>query len=73
MAHQESPLVKRLTFRLPVELYLTAMDIAEKRNMQGVGDLIRQLLDEEAKRSPITKEKADAIRQEIDRLVDEGK
>lgn len=45
MAHQESPLVKRLTFRLPVELYLTAMDIAEKRNMQGVGDLIRQLLD----------------------------
>lgn len=69
MAHQESPLIKRLTIRLPLESYLVAMCIVEKRNMKGVGELIRHLLDEEKQKAPLTEEEARTIQREVQRIV----
>lgn len=69
MAHQESPLIKRLTIRLPLESYLVAMRIVEKRNMKGVGELIRHLLDEETQKAPLTEEEARTIQREVQRIV----
>jgi hypothetical protein len=69
MAHQESPLVKRLTFRLPVALYLSSLTVARRRRME-LGELIRFLLNEEMLRSPLTKEEADAIEKKVQRIAD---
>ena len=68
MAHQESPLVKRLTFRLPVVLYRHLEIAAKYRNME-VSELLRFIITEEMLKVPLTKEEANAINKEVQRLV----
>ncbi len=68
MANQESPLVKRLTFRLPVPLWRHLQYEAKRRNME-LGELLRFILNEEMLRKPLMQEEANAIEQEFKLLL----
>lgn len=72
MANQESPIIKRLTFRLPVALWRHLGIAAKRRNME-ISELLRFIINEEMLKVQLTREEISEIDKEINDLLNAAK